>query len=303
MKLKILQLNCLDLFLFLDNPLTKSLDKYSEDEWQKLTISLKGNKKLDHLKKLSILLTKVNPDILILNEVGGTESLENFNQLFLKNRYNVAIKGKSTRGIDTGFLVRKNIKYLHKGYSKIKIEDKEYKFSRSVNQLTILDKENKPKLNIFGVHLKSLRGNSTDPEIIETRFNEVKGLTHLMKNSRQQDKCAYIVGGDFNGNAKHKDYDFEFNYLYRHTSLRDIHDLKKTPDIDRYSFVRLMRNNQVEYNQIDYIMLSKDIHKKVEKVKRYLYRGEQNKESHISTYSEKEQLPSDHYPQFVQIKL
>lgn len=302
MKLKILQLNCLDLFIFIDNPLIKQLKDYSEDEWQRLTYSPKGNKKLKHIFSLANLIKKINPDVLLLNEVGGKESLSNFNKLFLNDKYQIAMKEKSTRGIDTGFLIKKQFKFKHKGYSKTKIEDKDYKFSRAINKLTILDKQEKPILNIFGVHLKSLRGDSTNPEIIETRYNEVKGLVHLMKDARKKDKAPYIVGGDFNGNAKLKDYDFEFKYLYRHTSLRDIHDLNKSSDLDRYSFVRLLRNNQIEYNQIDYIMLSKDLHKKINKVKRYLYRVD-NKDTHISTYTEKNMLPSDHYPQFVSIKL
>ena len=303
MKLRILQLNCLDLFIFIDQNLTKKIEEYSESEWQKLTYSLKGNKKLKHILELAKLIKKINPDIVLLNEVGGKESLENFNKYFLQDKYNSEMKEKSKRGIDTGFLIKKKIKYQFTGYTKINIEDKIYKFSRAINHLSIID-NNKKILNIFGVHLKSLRGDSSNPDIIETRYNEVKGLVHIMKECRKNDKCPYIVGGDFNGNATLKSHDFEFKFLYRHTSLRDIHDLNKSSELDRYSFVRLLRNNQVEYNQIDYLMLSKDLHKKLKKVKRLLYRKNNSKQDHhIFTYDEKQELPSDHYPQFLEIKI
>jgi endonuclease/exonuclease/phosphatase family metal-dependent hydrolase len=298
MTLKILQHNCLDLFIFLDTPINKPIEEYTEDEWQSLTYSQKGNKPLAKIKELAELYLKINPDILLLNEIGGKESLENFNKFFLKNKYQVAIKEGSKRGIDTGFLIKPKLRFNHHGYKKITCNDKEYFFSRTLNQVSILNEDNKVVLNIFGAHLKSLGGNGNSPEIIETRFNEVKGITYILKKQRKLTKAPYILAGDFNGNAKLNEFDFEFTEIYKKTSLRDIHDLSKNESVDRYSFVHMFRNN-INFNQLDYIMLSKDLHSKLKTVKRFLF----SKNKHVSTWAEKDKNPSDHFPQFAKIKL
>lgn len=298
MMLKILQHNCLDLFIFLDLEINKPISEFTEKEWQELTYSQKGNKPLSKIKELANLYLKINPDILILNEIGGKESLENFNKYFLNNKYQIAIKEGSKRGIDTGFLIKNKLRFNHKGYKNVKVKNKTYDFSRSLNQISLINEDNKPILNIFGTHLKSLGGDGNNPDIIEKRFEEIKGITEILKIERSKSKAPYILAGDFNGNANFPNHDFEFDYLYKKTSLRDVHHLKKNDINERYSFVRIFRN-MLEYNQIDYILLSKDLHKSVKAVKRFLFA----KNKHISTISEKESDPSDHYPQFVKIKV
>lgn len=298
MTLKILQHNCLDLFIFLDQEITKSIEEFTEDEWQNLTYSQKGNKPLAKIKELANLYLKINPDILVLNEIGGKESLENFNKYFLNNKYQVAIKEGSKRGIDTGFLIKHKLRFNHKGYKSIKVKNKTYEFSRSLNQITLIDKDNHPVLNIFGTHLKSLGGDGNNPDIIEKRFEEVKGITYILNQERKSSKAPYILTGDFNGNANFPDHDFEFEYLYKKTSLRDIHKIAKNDINSRYSFVHIFRD-VFQYNQLDYIMLSKDLHKNIKTVKRFLFQ----KNKHIASLNDKESEPSDHYPQFVKIKV
>lgn len=303
MKLKIVQINCLDLFVFIDQKIDKKIEDLTEEEWQSLTYSQKGNKPLDKIKKLAETLLKTKADIILLNEVGGQESLENFNQYFLKNKYHVAISEGSKRGIDTGFLIKKGIAFDFKDYKKVKLihSDEKFRFSRSVNQLTVKSK-GKDVLNIFGVHLKSKRGDGNDSDIIEIRYREVQGLVKIMKKVRKTTKLPYILCGDFNGPAGEKDHEFEFDSLYEKTSLKDIHDLNNSSAEDRYSFVRLLRGGKTEYVQIDYIMLSKDLHSSYRKPKRWMYR-ENQKDIYVVTGTEKEKLPSDHYPQSVVIKV
>ena len=161
--------------------------------------------------------------------------------------------------------------------------------------------QKKDVLNIFGVHLKSKRGDGNDPEIIEKRYHEVQGLVKIMKKERKLTKLPYILCGDLNGPASEKNHEFEFDSLYEKTSLKDIYDLNQSSDQDRYSYVRFFRQN-IEYTQIDYIFLSKELHSRVKKVKRWLYRNGE-KDIFVATMSEKDSLPSDHYPQSVIIKI
>lgn len=300
MKLKIIQINCLDLFIFLDQKPNKKIKDLTEEEWQKLTYSPKGNKPLSKVTELAKILLKTKADVILLNEVGGTESLENFNKLFMKDKYVPALFEGSQRGIDTGFLVRKGIDFKIKGYKSFKLKDKPFYFSRAINQLVVKHKH-KDILNIFGVHLKSKRGDGNDPDIIEKRYHEVQGLVKIMKKERKATKLPYILCGDLNGPAGEKNHEFEFDSLYEKTSLKDIHDLNNSSDQDRYSYVRFFRQN-IEYTQIDYIFLSKELHSRIKKVKRWLYRNGKD-DIFVATMSEKESLPSDHYPQSVIIKI
>lgn len=298
MTLKILQHNCQDFFIFIDTKINKEITNLSESEWQDLTYSQKNNKPLEKVKELAALYLKINPDIIILNEVGGKESLINFNTFFLNNKYEIAIKEGSKRGIDTGFLIKKRLKFSHIGYKNYKSKKEIFNFSRAINQISLFNEKNQVILNIFGIHLKSLGGKGNNPEIIEMRYKEIKYITEILKQVRKDTKAPYILAGDFNGNAKYQEYDFEFSTLYKKTSLRDAHDLKKTDDVNRYSFVHLFKNI-TSFNQLDYILLSKELHQKLKIVKRFLF----NKEKHLSTLDEKEKEPSDHYPQFIKIKL
>lgn len=298
MTLKIFQHNCLDLFIFLDFDLSKPIEDHSDEEWNSLTYSKKENKPLKKIKELADLYLKVNPDILILNEIGGLESLTNFNKHFLNDKYIPVMKEGSSRGIDTGFLIKKKLKFTHKGFSTYSVQGKKKYFSRCLNQLSILDKQGNIALNIFGTHLKSQRGSNGYGETMETRFHEVKAITEILKQEREKSKAPYILAGDLNGNCTFPDFDFEFSELYKNTSLRDIHWVNKNDNQDRYSFVRLYKDI-IDFIQLDYILLSKDLHKNVKVVKRFLF----EKDNHVSTSSEKENQPSDHYPQFVKIKL
>lgn len=299
MKLRLLQINCLDLFIFLDRPMEKDISEYSEEEWQSLTVSLRGNKILDRTKRLATSLLLSNADIICLNEVGGEESLINFNKYFLKNQYNVAMApGSSNRGIDTGFLVRKGIQFEINGFKSMLIKGQPFFFSRTVNHLLIKD-QNKSILNIFGCHLRSKRAGPNDPTTIEIRYNEVKGLTKIINNTFKSDPTPIALMGDFNGNAGLYNRDFEFDSIYEKTDLRDIHDLTASSEQERYSFVRFEQND-INYCQLDYIFLSKDLHNKITQVKRWLYRTN-DQDVYVATMNEKIDQPSDHYPQMVEI--
>jgi hypothetical protein len=300
--LKVLQINCLDLFLFLDQSPHKSLQDFTEDEWQGLTTSLRKNKPLDKTSKLAQALIKTEADIIVLNEVGGRESLDNFNKYFLHDAYTVAIaEGNSSRAIDTGFLVRKGIDHKCKGYSSVKQNGKDFKFSRTVNKLSILREDKTVLLNIFGVHLKSKRDGPNDWVSTEIRYKEVKALIALLKSNDKKYQVPYILAGDFNGNASLQSPDFEFDNFYEELDLKDVHDIKDSELQDRYSHIHFTQND-INYNQLDYIFLSKDLQTKLIKVQRWLYE-ENNQYTHVVTITEKLNQPSDHYPQMAYLDI
>lgn len=289
--LRVLQINCQDLFLYLDKDPSKSINEMTENEWQSLTHSLRGIKPLSKCIGLANTLLEANSDIIVMNEVGGNESLSNFNKIFLQDKYQVAIaNGCSDRGIDTGFLVKRGIEFRIKGYSSIRISDEIVKFSRTVNKLTLLKKD-VPVFNIFGTHLRSKRLGANDWFSTEIRYKEVKGLVELLKKNQSKTNLPYILAGDFNGNAQKEGRDFEFDPIYEDLNLIDIHDLKNSHNQDRYSHIHFM-NKDINYNQLDYIFLSEKIQEKLVEAHRILY-----SKHHIVSLEEKLDQPSDHYPQ------
>ena len=114
-KLVFVEFNVENLFLYLDHAdqlRGQDIATLTEKEWQSLTASIVGNKPIEHVRSLAQAVLDINPDILMLCEVGGVESLANFSRLFLHDRYAVhLIEGNSDRGIDLGYLVRKSLPF------------------------------------------------------------------------------------------------------------------------------------------------------------------------------------------------
>lgn len=110
--LKFCLINAENLFLLFDHALPADWQKLEEHQWQKLSSSVYENKSLQKTFALASALKEINADILMFCEVGGPESLKNFNEMFLDSQYLVAItEGNSDRNIDVGYLVRKNSEY------------------------------------------------------------------------------------------------------------------------------------------------------------------------------------------------
>lgn len=111
-QLKFCLLNAENLFLLFDKTPTADDLKLDEVQWQKLSNSIYPNKPLAKCKALAQIFQEIKADIIMFCEVGGLESLKNFNLLFLNNEYSTAlIEGNSDRNIDVGFLIKKNLPF------------------------------------------------------------------------------------------------------------------------------------------------------------------------------------------------
>ena len=111
-KLKFLLLNAENLFLLSDQKLTAEHLAYDETRWSRLSTSIFENKPLRKAMALAKIIETEDPDIVMLCEVGGLESLQNFNQLFLNGKYSCVLQeGNSKRNIDVGFLIRRNMSF------------------------------------------------------------------------------------------------------------------------------------------------------------------------------------------------
>jgi len=323
--LRLVQFNVENLFLFLDQYRGQDLKKITEAEWQKLSSSTTQNKPLKKAWGLAEVIRDIDPDILMLNEVGGIESLENFNKYFLQSKYKPLLKeGNSNRGIDVGYLVKNDLpfrelllthrdrplNFLYPHQTQTASGGKSHYFSRDVSELRLFRSgENTPCLVVMLTHLKSkLDAEGIDPEGKLRRAAELKTLVALYKDVRRElgEGVPVVVSGDFNGVASPHGTENEFLPLYQETDLKDTLELAQRPLNERCTQVQITPNGRQNLVQIDYVFVSSQLNDMVdtEKTRVYYYKSELGHTAPLPrNLDERSMLPSDHYPIVVEIKV
>lgn len=320
--LKIALLNAENLFLLFDQPPTQEHIKLDEIQWQKLSTSIFPNKSLAKLKELARTFKDMDPDIILLCEVGGPESLKHFNELFLEQKYLTALmEGNSDRNIDVGFLVRKNLPFyfdlstnkhrsIHFNYESEKAlkTPPDHKLSRDCAELRLFQREaDKPFLNILLTHLKSrLDPEKKDPNGFARRNAELKTVVDIANEVyKRNPNVPLILAGDFNGNASTKTTDEEFKYLYEHTDLIDVLEAAGLANDRRATFAQVRNGQRSEGRQIDFCFLTPKAVQHLEKPTANVYRYKDSYGFDLdlpTNLEQKLELPSDHYPIFFKLQ-
>lgn len=317
MNLKFCQINAENLFLLFDQPLPTNFASLDEKQWQKLSTPAYTNKPLQHVKKMAAAILDIDADIYMINEVGGAESLKNFNDYFLNHQFTpILIEGNSDRHIDVGFLIKKQQTFYYDLYSHKNKEldltlsnDKQivspqaiYKFSRDCAELRLfLNEAQNPFLIILLTHLKSpLDPDRIDPSGFQRRSAEFKACLEIYVDlSKQFPKSGIILAGDFNGQASRHNTDPEFKSLYETTELEDVLELSSVELDHRHTFIQVKSGLRTEGRQIDYCFLSSNLKKHLNKESSYVYMYKDNYGLPLKkpeTILQKQELPSDHYP-------
>jgi len=322
--LKVMLLNAENLFLLSDQKLVDEHLTTDEHKWQKLSTSVYDNKPLYKLKELTKIIAETNPDLILLAEVGGYESLANFNRLFLKDQYSPAlVEGNSARNIDVGYLLKKNIGFYfdlvsnknrsinfwyphEREYLEATAPEKKHpghRFSRDVAELHLFrQNKEKPFMLFLLAHLKSrLDPDGVDHNGYERRHAELKALLEIYQEFEQKfaGLVPIVVAGDFNGNASKRKTDSEFLAIYQTTQLQDVCDLAQLSDESCITYYQVGRNSKVEGKQIDYAFLSPAAARHLRKDTVNIYRYKDRFGAPLdppSTLDAKGSLPSDHYP-------
>jgi len=323
--LRLVQFNVENLFIFLDTPQRHDFKKMTEAEWRGLSGSTAPNKPLKKLWGLAQIIGEIKPDILMLNEVGGLESLENFNRIFLEDRFIPhLVEGNSHRGIDVGYLIRKdlNVKaillshknrplnFLYPHETQTPTGGKSHYFSRDVAELRLFrPQDTSPCLTILLTHLKS----KLDTEKIDgggrlRRAAELKTLVEIYNEVRKElskDSCI-VVAGDFNGIAAPSHPEEEFLPIYEKTDLKDSLEITEIPSEKRFTQVQITPSGQQQLIQIDYIFVSPSLSERLVREETFVYHYK-NELGHAAplprNIEERALLPSDHYPVVVTVKL
>ncbi|MBC7540775.1 MAG: hypothetical protein H7281_18285 [Bacteriovorax sp.] len=279
-------------------------------------------KPVDKIEWIARTIKDINADITMMCEVGGIESLDLFNTKYLNSEYTpFLLKGNSDRGIEMGYLVKKEfaLNTLHISHANESIEfnyhfeimeNKKllpgaqyptHKFSRDISELRIL-KDDKVVMILLLVHLKSKWDrDGIDFNGKERRKAELKALVKTYNRLRAEFnfQVPVIVSGDLNGIAQKGLQEPEFDDLYTFTDLEDVLEVIDEPHERRLSFFYFGKENNREAYQLDYILLPRELHPLVKKEDSGIYLFRDTNGVPLSYPKENYQryaLPSDHYP-------
>jgi hypothetical protein len=291
------------------------LDKYQGEDletlflpkWQLFTSSFFPNKPLDKLFAIRDMIQELDPDLLFLVEVGGAESLENFNKYFLNDEYKVYCEpSNSDRGIDTGYMVHKRLPYQVKIKNHVKpVLSSGKKFSRGLLELQ-LSLDSKIVYINYLLHLKSkLNMKRTDFEGRGQRAAEVEYISNLYsKTSKKFDRVPITISGDFNGVIYKEDTEEEFKDLME-TGVQDVFEILNKPIEKRMSYCYFNFQGTRFPMQLDYFMISPSFTDKIGQDSKLI--GFQA--PYLDTFDlpnslkEKRDLPSDHHPLLIYLKI
>lgn len=302
---KVVVLNAENLFVFMDRWSGLELKGMTEPQWQLSNAGLLDNKPLNKLHDLAASIRALDADLILITEVGGLVSLENFNQHFLNGAYRSFLEeGNSDRGIDMGYLIRGGFEAKIKSHRDYPLpHPKIQRFSRDVLLLE-LRFEGQLWFNVLLVHLKSkLNQRGEDFEGRTRRAIEVRALAELARNLNQD--VPLLLGGDFNGIALQKDPEPEFLPLYHLANLLDAAEVAQVPDEDRFSYVHFRSGLRIQ-QQLDYLFLNSAAQKLLipESVQFPRYQDAQGNPLPVPRYFEqKKSLPSDHFPLYAEFDL
>jgi hypothetical protein len=318
--------NVENLFLLGDRALTTADTQLDEAHWQKLSSSVRPNKNLQKCHRLGQIIRENNPDLVLLCEVGGSESLAQFNELFLNSAYSPAlIEGNSQRNIDVGFLVKKNLPFyidlntnknrpLNFQYEHEKkdlaaaVTDKDsLRFSRDVSELHLFShNRDKRFLTLLLTHLKSqLDRDRIDPMGFQRRRAELNCMIDIYNEIHGQQPQPILVAGDFNGVAAPPTPDPEFAKLHEKSDLIEVMSWSKKAKVDFATYYQVGRGPQPEGRQIDYFFASPNLIPFVNPEASKVYRFKDHLGLELdppTTMEAKDLLPSDHYPVIIELK-
>jgi endonuclease/exonuclease/phosphatase family metal-dependent hydrolase len=311
-KFKVMVLNAQDLFLFMDkhNHAEIPVTQLTEIKWQLMSSSLFSNKSKEKCQILAETIREAEADVVMVTEVGGLESLTNFAKYVLNDEYSAhSLPSNSDRGIDLGYLIKRNLGYEHvlKSHKEYPLPLPAKKFSRDVLRLDLLE-NNIPVCILFLVHIKSkLDLKKADFEGRSRRIHEVKGLIDIYSQVQKKfPDIPILIGGDMNGQAGEKETEEEFKQIYTLTDLKDIAFLSGIPDEDRFSYVYFNRGGNRFEQQIDYLFISDKFKDRIIPSDCYFPRYKNLNGSPLPIPKRMEQkniLPSDHYPFIATLRL
>ncbi len=254
--------------LLLDRAYTRAeLDALDDAEYRGMNASIYNpNKDRAKIAEIARIILERDFDLVGLCEIGGMETLEAFNRLYLDGGYDCFLhEENSNRGIFVGALVKKG------RFPNARARSAGADFSRNLLRLDLGAEGG--DATVYVVHLKSQRGEDRG---IDRRIDEIKRLAALVPSRRG------VVMGDFNGIAIRGMHQFEFEPLLD-LPLADVLASAGVPPERRrtHYYFGAGRN----FAQLDYIFCTHDIE---------VLEAGVVEEAIPANRAERNRLPSDH---------
>jgi endonuclease/exonuclease/phosphatase family metal-dependent hydrolase len=304
--LKICEYNVENLFISMEYYEGDDLRTLSEERWANAALpQLKDRQKpLKRVWGVAEAIRDIDPDIVLLVEVGGLESLENFNHYFLDGTYDAHfVAGNARRGIDLAFLVRKGLELKADtrsnrdfpievtGWTGKHVEH----FSRDVAELRLAEANGQLRLILLLTHLKSQISTEDDIRGKDTRTAEAFALSELYRRrSIEHAGVPILVGGDLNAEIGSLELE-----PIRHTDLLDFQDLLETPREERITLVHFDYSGSPAPLVFDYLFVSPGLANRIVREESYVYRYKNFYGVPDPLPENRPQrwlMPSDHYP-------
>jgi endonuclease/exonuclease/phosphatase family metal-dependent hydrolase len=268
----------------------------------------------DELRGVAKAITDSNPDVIVMQEIEGLEALEIFTQRFLDDRYRpVLLHGNDERGIEIGFLVKKDLPLnivaeSHRDITWKDPTDNDAEapvFSRDLPVLLIypgdqaVGPQTKPMFILAGNHSKSKRDRPGDPEsniLRAAQFRATRGIidTYLQRFGAD---LPIFLAGDFNTDVR-----VARDVQPIADRLEDVFDLTHAADADRVTHTFFPNGRPAVRSQLDAVMVSPSLATSIIKASVYRYKDENGVARPIpSSIGERNMNPSDHFPVVVDI--
>lgn len=275
-------------------------------------------------------ILEMDLDILAVCEVGGSESLKIFSEVYLNNQYKSSlIEGNSDRDIHLGYLIKKTLPYklehythrnrpLNFWYQKEAMENRAAKrqkkkrphpselLSRDIAELRVLDHDDNILLNTLAIHLKSqLDSEGKDWRGIKRRQAELSLVLQTWKilQNRSPDRPVIILG-DFNGEIS-RGRENEFSQIFKKTPLRELQEILQTRPEDRITWMGYNQQKEVAHTQLDYLFIHPKFENIIDQEQSgiYRFRGENGTPLPLpQTPWQRHHFPSDHFPLVLTLK-
>lgn len=241
--LTIATFNAENFYLLLDRDYTREeLDGIPDADYMAMNSSIfNPNKERGKIAAIAETILSRDFDFVGLCEVGGMETLRNFNRLYLGSRYRCYLREEnSRRGIFVGALVKEG------SFDDVSARNVPGAFSRNLMEVTLASGGS--TLRVFVVHLKSQYGQDRG---IAQRMLEVAQLCTLAAPPN----C--VVLGDFNGVLVPGQTEFEYE-PFTALPFRDVLEAMGVPPGARFSHY-YFNGSAPSFSQLDYIFCSNDM--------------------------------------------
>ncbi len=267
-EIRLAAFNAENFYLLLDRDYsTEEYRALPDREYRAMSRSIYNpNKDRGKIEAIAATILSGDYDFVGLCEIGGRETLRNFDRYYLGERYEFHLhETNSRRGIYVGALVKKG------RFSRVEAHEAPGDFSRNLLEVRLCD--GNFELRVFVVHLKSQHGDDLG---IGKRIEEVQTLSRLVARER----C--VVMGDFNGILIRGEHQFEYEPFLA-LPFRDVLEALGVPPEERFSHFYFGRGPN--FAQLDYIFCSNDLE---------ILSGGTVVDDIPLTRAERARLPSDH---------